>query len=86
MVWNWCPFWFINHLAEGERAGFFCFTFVVLSLSVFCIALPRDVVSKSAIVAFPSHSHLLFNWIASTFLQTSEGQMNAIIIYETTLI
>ena len=38
VVWRgtWCPPKFSNHLAEGERVGFF--QLIVLWLSVFCVS------------------------------------------------
>ena len=45
-----CPFYFINHLDEEERAG--CFVLNVYPMSCYCkcpVALPHDAVGWSAV-------------------------------------
>ena len=51
---SWCPFEFINHLAEEERADYF--TLIVLWVS--CVSSLRC--RGSVIVKRPGHTHLLF--------------------------
>ena len=59
-----CPFWFVSHLDEEERAG--CFAFIVFWISWYCkcpVALPHRARGWSAVL------QLWYSLIILTFLQ-----------------